>query len=372
MRLETPVIYFYPPKGAKLPMTVDVEVKFRGGWLTEFYPRPEVHFPVVENGKFEFTNLTPQTTGEIAWRNLLVGTDRPGPETNEHVWLAPRNVAAANLTSTNFEHEKYLFYRGVARQFAPLRAVTENDGQSLSLSGSFRNLLKENQRSSIQNIWLMETLRDGRCAYRRLPAIPVVNDKKELQRIAVSRRFSETEFDSSNRQRIEAEMDKTLLAEGLFADEARALLSTWQQAYFTSPGLRLFYTVPREWTDYYLPLTISGNPQITRVMIGRIELISDAQRGLLNRLAQTPVSKGDWLSKFQNDPVAVKQLLSGQKEIEKHEQDIPQDFQLYLDLGRFRNALVAAEEKRTRSANLAQFIRENRLEPFRLAQESGK
>jgi hypothetical protein len=64
--------------------------------------------------------------------------------------------------------------------------------------------------------------------------------------------------------------------------------------------------------------------------------------------------------------------MSGQKDIEAHEQEIPEDFRVYLDLGRFRNALVAAEERKTQSSNLTQFIRENRLEPFRLAQESGK
>src|SRR5687767_4907471 len=42
MRLETPVVYFHPAAGTRLPMTVDVSVAFRGGWLTEYYPRAEV------------------------------------------------------------------------------------------------------------------------------------------------------------------------------------------------------------------------------------------------------------------------------------------------------------------------------------------
>src|SRR5262245_18390842 len=36
MRLETPVLYFHPPAGAP-PLTCDVRVEFRGGWLTQFY-----------------------------------------------------------------------------------------------------------------------------------------------------------------------------------------------------------------------------------------------------------------------------------------------------------------------------------------------
>ena len=50
MRLETPVIYFYPPANAQLPLKLDVEVKFRGGWLTEFYPMPTSACPA-EKGR---------------------------------------------------------------------------------------------------------------------------------------------------------------------------------------------------------------------------------------------------------------------------------------------------------------------------------
>src|SRR5687768_1169665 len=36
MRLETPVLYFYPPEGQREPLRLDVSVRFQGGWLTEF------------------------------------------------------------------------------------------------------------------------------------------------------------------------------------------------------------------------------------------------------------------------------------------------------------------------------------------------
>src|SRR5947207_11842559 len=42
MRLETPVIYFHPSKEMKLPFAVDVDVQFRNGWLTQFYPDAKV------------------------------------------------------------------------------------------------------------------------------------------------------------------------------------------------------------------------------------------------------------------------------------------------------------------------------------------
>ncbi len=372
LRLETPVIYFYPPAGGKLPQCVDVEVKFPGGWLTEFYPQAEVQFPIVQNGQFQFDDLTPQTVGQITWKNLKVGTEETGPETDQHVWLAPRHVAAANVTTTCGEHEKYLFYRGVAQQVAPIRVVTDQQGESLTLMPTFVKILARNEHAVISDIWLMETRPNGDSAYRRLEPLRIANDDKPVHAIIVRRRFSDSEFDSGNRGRLESEMAEALLREGLFTDEAKALLSTWQQAYFVSPGLRVFYTVPRMWTDHFLPLKISGHPRVTRVMIGRVELISDVQRVLLGKLATAVISPGDWLAKVPEDSPALRKLLSGDADCGALGVPIPEDFQIYLGLGRFRNALVAAEEKRLRSANLARFIQENRLEPFRISQHSGK
>src|SRR5271157_1757189 len=54
MRLETPVLYFHPPES--LPHgSADVIVKFRRGWLTEFYPNAEHAAPgLATNGTFQF------------------------------------------------------------------------------------------------------------------------------------------------------------------------------------------------------------------------------------------------------------------------------------------------------------------------------
>ena len=50
MRLETPVLYFYPHIGQQAPVEVDVHVDFRGGWLTEFYPHAEADAPGTTSG----------------------------------------------------------------------------------------------------------------------------------------------------------------------------------------------------------------------------------------------------------------------------------------------------------------------------------
>ena len=51
------------------------------------------------------------------------------------------------------------------------------------------------------------------------------------------------------------------------------MLDTWKESYFEMPGLRVFYIVPREWIDYFLPLQVSVPNEMTRVLIGRIDLL---------------------------------------------------------------------------------------------------
>jgi hypothetical protein len=79
-------------------------------------------------------------------------------------------------------------------------------------------------------------------------------------------------------------MQAALVKDGLFPDEAQAMLATWDQAYFKSPGLRLFYLVPQVWTDHILRLNVSMPAEIRRVMVGRIELVTPQQREILAEL----------------------------------------------------------------------------------------
>jgi len=50
------------------------------------------------------------------------------------------------------------------------------------------------------------------------------------------------------------------------------MLETWKGNYFETPGLRIFYIVPDEWINYFLPLQISTPNELKRVLVGRIDL----------------------------------------------------------------------------------------------------
>lgn len=367
MRLETPVIYFYPPKGITEAFPVDVHVKFRGGWLTQFYPHAAFAAPQLETGSFDFGKLTPETVGTLTWHDLRVGTKAAGPETDERVWLAPRKVQAASVTNTDGESEKYLFYRGVGNLQAPLRVIMDRPCHQLSILGNFGAVLRGKETAKVPPLWLTQVRHDGAMAFRRIDGFTVSGDQKQVLAKG-SCHFEAADFSKQNRQRLEEEMHAALMADGLYADEATALLSTWQWSYFESSGLRVFYLVPRQWTDFYLPLSISGNPRTERVMVGRIELVSDEQRNLLAKLRKSEISDGAWVEKVNTSP-ARDRFLAGRSDFGDLGVPIPADYQLYMKMGRFRNALVVAEEARQPSPSLTKFIDTYGLHPFRIAKK---
>lgn len=364
MRLETPVIYFYPPAGESLPMRVDVRVNFLGGWLTEFYPNATPSAPGLKEDLFDLEELTPATLSGLNWNGLNVGVKKSGPETDQAVWLEPRKVNAAGIATSEGESERYLFYRGVGCQQAPLRVALDRQSGGVQIRGNVGAALVGASHARFGNLWLFHAKTDGRCAFRVLEGFDATRDENVVLREA-SYRFSSSDYSVENRQRLHAKMHAALTADGLFGDEAKALLSTWQRAYFLSPGLRLFYLVPRLWTDLYLPLDISPQPDLVRSMIGRIELVSDAQRAALDRLATATIGEADWVERIPNSP-ALDKFLAGRTDFGDLGTPIPSEYQLYLKLGRFRNALVTAEEARTGSASLTRFIDAYHLHPFRI------
>ncbi len=362
MRLETPVIYFYPHHQTK-PMTVDVSVQFRGGWLTEFYPWAQADAPGLKTGAFEFGELTPETIGSLAWNGLQVGTDGQGPQTDAHVWNAPRQVSAVQVTTDGgSESEKYLFYRGVGNLRAPLRVTLGRPQRQLTIHGNFDAVLREPEIVRMNALWLVHVRDNGTLAFRDVAPIDVSADTQSPL-ASMSYAFAEGEYAVENLAKLKLSMRQSLIVEGLFPDEADAMLATWQRAYFVSPGLRLFFLVPRPWTQQYLPLTISRAAQINRVMVGRIELVSDEQRARLDRLAQVHISDGRWLETIAESP-AREGFLSGRTDFGDLGVTVPEDYQLYLSLGRFRNALIVAEQHRRPTPSLNRFIEIYQLQPY--------
>lgn len=353
MRLETPVIYLHPAASQPRPQPLNVDVSFRGGCLTEFYPEAQADAPGLKAGEFTFGPITPDTLGSLAWHSLQVGTDRPGPRTEEHVWTAPRQVNAVGVTSAGGESEKYLFYRGVGRIDSPLRVVTDLATNTICLRSQAGDLAAR-QPLPVPAAWLVHVRADGQAAWRSLPAVELTQDR-ERNLASASAGFDEKEFGSERLDELRSSMHAALVADGLFADEATAMLETWRRAYFQSPGLRVFYLVPRAWTDHTLPLELSAPAQIERVMVGRIELISPEQRAGLAKLASGPKTDAKWLQQVYESPNSNR-FFAGRADFGDLRVKIPADYQTHLDLGRFRNALVLDAERKQPTETLRTFI----------------
>lgn len=365
MRLETPVMYFYPTKSQTQPLRLDVEVKFNGGWLTQFYPAAAAETP--ELNAFVVTSPTSETVSRLSWKNLQVGTHADGPQTDEPVWRTPRNVQAADVTMPNGESERYLFYRGLGNIDAPLavQESTQQESNSFTLRPRFGGVLKHGRSETIRRLWLVHIRADGKTAFRAIEPIRVTADP---QQTATTVPFDFADYSAENLDQLWRDMHAALVEAGLFDDEAAAMLQTWQKSYFASGGLRLFFIVPPGWTDHYLPLSISQPAEVTRVMMGRIELISPQQRALLQKLAASAISSTAWIYQIPTPhSAAAQRFFAGHSDFGDLGVPIPPDYQIYLDLGRFRNALVLYEQARSGTPSLEKFIDNYQLHLFRVS-----
>lgn len=329
MRLETPVLYFHPARGARTPLTLDVMATFNGGWLTQFYPDAEVDAPGYSGTGSSPGHISAETIGTLTWKNISVGAEGTLVDSNDHVWITPRRVDAANVTVTNSngqrETERYLFYRGVGHLEAPVVA-TQKSGQI-----TLRMRAKESGSMCVSRSWVASFGADGSCMAE---AIGRIGDSKEIG-IAIPSVAAPLDL-----KHLRAEMKRALIEDGgLFEDEAEAMLATWELSYFKSAGLRVFYIVPDEWIDAHLPLKLSVPARVKRLMIGRLELITSRQRQLLRQIADTQIPT----ARMQPRDAAAR---------------------AYEQLGRFRNALLLDEVEQRPTASLRQFISLNELQPF--------
>lgn len=346
IRLETPVMYFYLPKGKK-SLTTDVDVSFRGGWLTQYYP-DAVSGTAADD--IATQHLTGETTGTLSWKGLVVGAAGNIPVTDESVWLAPRHVHADPVSMPSGEAEQFLFYRGVGSAGTgapPVIATQSKDGVALQAKG-------------VNTAWLADIRDDGTVAFGTGVAV-----KGNVQFYPA---FDAKDYTDKNAAKLKAALHRALEKAGLYKDEATALLETWDRSYFKSPGERVLYIMPRRWVDAALPLKISAPASITRVMVGRIELVGPQQRQALERMrAGVAGAAADFIHKAAtdvNDWPLFQDVQSGKKPVSALGLDVPPVYRDYLSLGRFRDAILLEENRDNPSPAIAAFIRDGQISMY--------
>ena len=372
-RLETPVIYFYPPGGQE--MTLDVDVRFPAGWLTQYFPDATVSADGHDRDTFKFGPMSYKSQGTLSWRGLKIGGRQEGPKTDFPAWLAPRQVPdAASVTTPNGETERYLFYRGVGRIDAPLRVARSSDGTALQIYSQIGNAIQLTPGMTLGPLWLVDARPDGTSAFRTIESVDLTRGAGKVL-ATTSATFAESEYRRDNLARIRQALHAALVRDGLFAEEADGLLNTWEASYFRRPGLRLFLMTPDAWTDHHLPLHVSVPARVQRAMVARIELVTPRHRQLLGQISAGPVSQPDWVN-------AAREQLGPREQDQYYREDwylhadrnptaqrllkgMPADYRAYMELGRFRNALLLDEARRRPTDALATFIDRYELDMHR-------
>jgi hypothetical protein len=249
VRMETPIIYFYSPRQT----TVSVDVSFAAGLITEWFPhasrvRPSDVRPIV---------LNPQSAGSITWGAVTVmpTTDASFSRASatSHYYAARQTSASAVSVQApaGNQLEKFLFYRGVSVFVPPLSAKLLATGQ----------LQVQSNTGAIAALILFER-RGTKLGYR----VSSLESDATLS----------TPSTSGTLDSLRSDFEDALVAQGLYRDEAHAMLETWGDSWFEE-GSRLFYVVPRPFVDSVVPLSINPAPtRLTRVFVGRIELITPA------------------------------------------------------------------------------------------------
>lgn len=273
-RMETPVIYFYSHK----EFTADVEVKFPKGLITEWYPQAARIGPSAlrTNSPPSFRKrVTPESL--VHWQNLRVVPVNDTAllkslptDTNGTHYFAARETDSSflrmnNLSPTNAadEHEKFLFYRGTGSFGTPLVVTTSDDGIVT---------VQNTEKTPLNHLFLLH-IENGKAEWAQMKKLDSKAKQpwRKLNSVPLNDRLPLTEFQNE----IGDAMAEALAAEGLFPAEARAMVKTWSNSWFTEEGVRVLYILPRAWTDEVLPMKLQPQPaKLVRVMVGRAEVIT--------------------------------------------------------------------------------------------------
>ncbi len=251
VRMETPVLYFYGSREE----TVSVNVAFSRGVITEWYP----HASRVEPAANLFDRILYQKEldGSIGWDSVTLAPNQRSDfprEARDSRYYTARMTSSTPLrvkTTAGEQQEKFLFYRGVSSFSVPVSAKLTRDGKVV---------VENHGPEEIPNAILFER-RGDKVGYRIGGAV---------QKLAVLERPELT----STIDDLGRDLETMLISQGLYADEAHAMVETWRDSWFEE-GSRLLYLVPAEFVNQVLPLSIHPGPaQIVRVFVGRLELVT--------------------------------------------------------------------------------------------------
>ncbi len=268
VRMETPVLYFY----TKDTFDVHVDVGFKGGSISQWFPTRsggEIVPPLkldAQGRYFEKDNILDFGKGYQGGIQWDVRVEPAGPDAAGRVfkpgetpsWIYPRHPDSALVTAKDGTTEKYLFYRGLGRFALPVTFSSKAAGTVTMKNTGEKptGTMLVYERGDLGEVrWaVVDPLGAGAENTIDLAAKPVVQNW---------------------RAGVYADGIAMLTKAGLYRKEADAMMQTWWPSYFDRAGLRVFWVVPRTFTDSVLPLNVAPAPKETvRVLVGRSEVMT--------------------------------------------------------------------------------------------------
>lgn len=298
-KMETPVIYFHTDR----PRSVRVHVDFENGLLSQFYPAATL----MGFAGGDDIDLSRIRRTSLDWKLDLVPASAKQPAVpavaDDDPWQFAREVSCASLVADGGEAERYLFYRGLGRLDLPIGVVAEGKGRVVARNGGL---------DAVPAAFLLEMGPQGG-RFLELGALPAGSARAAS--FGDAPLASRDSVVAALRERVQA----ALIDEGLYEDEAIAMVRTWSRTWFGSEGTRLLYVVPRPVTDAVLPLAIDpAPPELVRVLVGRVEFLTpeterEAEKAFHDSLAVEPGAReraGARLGRFGRflEPVARRVL----------------------------------------------------------------
>jgi hypothetical protein len=273
---ETPVIYFYDDR----PVRLRVEVGFPSGIWTQWYPQADFVGPsLVQTG-----SLPHVRNGRIGWTVDVVPPSLADPvlpaAPSDALWHFARDVDASYVVASDStrqgnpkEWERFLFYRGLGEATLPLEARASR-GARLTCGSDVAEGLRDLYLLRVENHkGVYRYVPSLRCGEEIAQVLPAMDGAQPIERFAGT---------------VADHLAARLVASGLYAKEARAMVNTWRTSYFMSDGVRVLFVMPQSWTDRFIPMTIDPRPdELVRVMVGRIELLTPDRE----RAAETAISQ---------------------------------------------------------------------------------
>ncbi len=298
VRMETPVLYFYPESDKAIDITVSATLK--DGRITEIFP-PAYHSNPLQT----------------VWRGTLFPPDSPelkkvpaadGPRGRHYAaaravpdaWLFrgqehPNALEMYNtLRKVDPKHhmlptvepvDHFIFYRGAGNP-GRFGIYARQD-----LKDPNKYTLRNADKATVPKLFALR-VRDGKSSWVTVTDLATAKYDRVAKGMVNKQSLIFPEPSQSVSEvagELRSAMIATLTDEGLTPHEAAAMVATWDDLWFTEPGTRVLAVLPQAFADNMVPLEITPKPtKIDRVFVARLELISRDKEARLMALLNQP------------------------------------------------------------------------------------